>query len=692
MVRGISSKQSSSFGKRFVPVLEALESKIVPAGNVSAYIRGDILFLYGDNNANQISIVPNGSNGVDIVALDDSTTINRQSTDTGSITITGRKDIRHIRADLRGGDDVLAIADFTLAHDFDIRMGTGNDQLTVDNVNVQRKLSTISTSSGNDFVQINASSFVKLNLNMGSGDDITNVVDSYFGKRSRLDGSTGTDSIGIVNTQFGDNARVEGYGIKTPNVLAFARNDTATVGLGGSVTIDLVGNDIGSIDVGSIVITSLPVNGDVVVNGDGTVTYNNDGSGFRDSFRYTVTNESGQVTNEATVNIAISDVVIQNPIATNDVATVALGSNITLNVAANDSALTGSLNLGSIAIVQQPTRGSIVVNGDGTVTYTNNGVTAASDSFRYTIQDDSGNISNAALVTITLVNAPTGPVANNDATTLVLGGSTTVNVAANDTVASGTLNLGSIIITQPPTRGTVVANSNGTIFYTSNGTTGATDTLQYTINDSNGNVSNAATVTFTLTTNPNAPLAANDTGTVSSGGSVTVSVLNNDTDAQNNINATSVAVVQQSTSGTLTVNADGTVTYQHNGVSLATSDTFTYRVSDFSGLVSNIATVTLGIQGSSNPVAVNDSATVSVNGTVIINVLGNDSDPQNNINPSTVTITQQPTSGTVVVNANGSVSYTRNGSFTPTLDTFLYTVTDFTGFTSNAATVSVTLV
>jgi VCBS repeat-containing protein len=85
-------------------------------------------------------------------------------------------------------------------------------------------------------------------------------------------------------------------------------------------------------------------------------------------------------------------------------------------------------------------------------------------------------------------------------------------------------------------------------------------------------------------------LNANDaTGIV--GGTNDDSLLVNDTDPENN-SLTAVKVTNP-THGTLTLNANGTFTYTHNNDS-ATSDSFTYRVSDGT-YQSNIATVTITI-------------------------------------------------------------------------------------------------
>ena len=108
------------------------------------------------------------------------------------------------------------------------------------------------------------------------------------------------------------------------------------------------------------------------------------------------------------------------------------------------------------------------------------------------------------------------PTAVNDTATVNRGGTVTVNVAANDSAASGaTLNLGSITITGAPMFGTATVNSDGTITYTNTNTTTTSllDTFTYTIKDSNGKTSNAATVSINLhdTTGPTITLSTTAT-------------------------------------------------------------------------------------------------------------------------------------------------------------------------------------
>ncbi len=103
-----------------------------------------------------------------------------------------------------------------------------------------------------------------------------------------------------------------------------------------------------------------------------------------------------------------------------------------------------------------------------------------------------------------------------------------------------------------------------------------------------------------------APSTSPDGATVARGGSATINVLTNDTDADG-LNPASVTIVSPPSGGTITgiSSATGAVTYQHGGGS-GTSDSFTYTVADSTGLTSAVTQVTLAI---TQPV----SSTIRVN-------------------------------------------------------------------------------
>ncbi|WP_164847168.1 cadherin-like domain-containing protein, partial [Neptunomonas marina] len=71
-------------------------------------------------------------------------------------------------------------------------------------------------------------------------------------------------------------------------------------------------------------------------------------------------------------------------------------------------------DLTSIVITQQPDHGTLVVNSNGTVTYTPDTNYNGPDSFQYTIADAAGNVSNAATVNLTVTPDNDPPVAVDD--------------------------------------------------------------------------------------------------------------------------------------------------------------------------------------------------------------------------------------------------------------------------------------
>src|SRR5439155_50033 len=89
------------------------------------------------------------------------------------------------------------------------------------------------------------------------------------------------------------------------------------------------------------------------------------------------------------------------------------------------------------------------------------------------------------------------------------------------------------------------------------------------------------------------------------------------------------------------------------------------------------------------PVAVDDEGDLGDNDSVDVNVVANDTDPDDPIDPSTVTIVDPPAHGTATVGGGGSVTFKPDDSFKHD-DTFSYTVKDGDGLTSNTAKVDIT--
>jgi hypothetical protein len=91
------------------------------------------------------------------------------------------------------------------------------------------------------------------------------------------------------------------------------------------------------------------------------------------------------------------------------------------------------------------------------------------------------------------------------------------------------------------------------------------------------------------------------------------------------------------------------------------------------------------------PIANDDSASTDENTAVWIDVLDNDVDSEGTLDPSSVMVTSGPSHGSTSVNTvSGEVEYVPDSGFYGS-DSFMYTVDDTDGATSNTATVSITV-
>ena len=90
------------------------------------------------------------------------------------------------------------------------------------------------------------------------------------------------------------------------------------------------------------------------------------------------------------------------------------------------------------------------------------------------------------------------------------------------------------------------------------------------------------------------------------------------------------------------------------------------------------------------PTAVADADTTLEGQTVTIDLASNDTDPDDGLDVTSIQIVGGPANGSVVVNGDGTVDYTHDGSET-TSDSFTYSIRDLAGAISNIATVSVTV-
>jgi Bacterial Ig domain len=192
------------------------------------------------------------------------------------------------------------------------------------------------------------------------------------------------------------------------------------------------------------------------------------------------------------------------PVAVPDAVITNENTPLAFDVSANDSVVAPA-TLASVVVITPPTSGTAVPLGinSGIVTYTPNTGFFGTDSYQYILIDSAGQASNAATVTVTVNFVALGPTANPDDFAMVQNTSRTYNVTANDLAsAATTINLGSIVITTPPLHGNAVANADGTVTYTPRTSYVGADSYQYTVANSAGVASNAATVSVVVEGGP----------------------------------------------------------------------------------------------------------------------------------------------------------------------------------------------
>ena len=104
-------------------------------------------------------------------------------------------------------------------------------------------------------------------------------------------------------------------------------------------------------------------------------------------------------------DVRLSDQNLLPPVAVDDTATTVQGQPAMIDILANDTDDDGTIAPDSVQIATEPTKGTVTVNDDGTVSYTPGDRFSGTDSFTYTVQDNDAQSSEPAEVKVTVENA-----------------------------------------------------------------------------------------------------------------------------------------------------------------------------------------------------------------------------------------------------------------------------------------------
>ena len=321
------------------------------------------------------------------------------------------------------------------------------------------------------------------------------------------------------------------------------------------------------------------------------------------------------------------------------------------------------------------------------------------------------------------------PVADAETATVSEDGSVVIDVVSGDTdTEDGVPVASSVQIVNADDSTGKVKTVAGQGVWTVNATTGAitftpvanyagtVTPISYTIADSAGARSAPAAVNVTIAPVNDRPVADAEAATVPRNGSVVIDVVNGDTDVEDGVPlASSVQIVGADDAtgkvktvagqGVWTVNpTTGAITFVPATNYAGAVTPISYTIADSGGLRSNPATVSVTITSvNTAPVADSETATVTEDGAVAIDVVTGDIDAEDGVpvassvrivNADDVTGIVKTVAGQGVwtVNATtGAITFTPAPNYAGTVTPISYTIADSEGLRSAPASVSVTV-
>ena len=164
------------------------------------------------------------------------------------------------------------------------------------------------------------------------------------------------------------------------------------------------------------------------------------------------------------VRIAANDA----PVAADDASGTTNVAPIIINPLGNDTGVDAPLVATSLAIITppNPAQGSVVNNGNGTVTFTPVAGFIGTSTFTYTVQDFFAQTSNTATVTVTVTDVTAPPIAPTTVASLPTTGQTTQNVQTQRGFNIVKRVDPAIAVAGDPVTFTITMSNNGTETYT----------------------------------------------------------------------------------------------------------------------------------------------------------------------------------------------------------------------------------
>ncbi|WP_458464762.1 tandem-95 repeat protein [Vibrio parahaemolyticus] len=229
-----------------------------------------------------------------------------------------------------------------------------------------------------------------------------------------------------------------------------------------------------------------------IVSGVATITPTEDWNG-KETITFTAKDPIGESVSQ-TVNFTVApvaDIVADNATVVEDTATI-------IKVLGNDT-FEGDDKVVSLNAENGPKNGTVIVNNDGTVTYTPDDNYVGEDTFTYIVT--SGGVSESTTVNVDVTPVNDAPVAKDDIATTQEDTAVTIDVLPNDTDVDGDkLSVESASV--PKEQGTVEVVNGKLVFTPAENFNGDAE-ITYTVTD--GQLTDEAKVTVTVNPVNDAP-------------------------------------------------------------------------------------------------------------------------------------------------------------------------------------------
>jgi len=432
----------------------------------------------------------------------------------------------------------------------------------------------------------------------------------------------------------------------------------------GDVTNNVTGTGDGGIEVS----VEKNVNyGILTLTNEGKWTYKpNDDYNGSDSFTYKICDSNNDCADaKVSFTIApINDIPKANP----DNFATSENINISNNVSTNDTGLGDGIL--AYTLLDDVLHGTLTFDSDGSFTYEPNKNFNGSDSFTYKVCDIDTECSDTT-VSITVSSINDNPIANND-NPVPFDEDTNIsgNVLSNDEgLSDGGIK---VQLTDDVANGVLHLNNNGAWDYTPNANYYGIDSFSYKVCDIDNDCSEA-TVSLTINSVNDIPIAANDIPVLDEDSKATGNVLSNDTGLGDGGIITTLK--NNVKNGTLELNENGTWVYTPN-TDYFGQDSFEYIICD-SNDECDTGTVTLTILSVDDfPKAGNESITINEDEFFEGNVLDNDTGlGDGNI---LTELESSPQNGVLIFGNDGAWKYTPKENYFGQ-DVFTYSVYDGDG-------------